>query len=35
MPAGFRLLKRKRSVDAAWAEKFRTLPVANVSDSKA
>src|SRR5262245_2958649 len=33
MPAGLRVLKRKRSVDAAWAEKFRTLPVANVSDS--
>lgn len=33
MPAGFRVLKRKRKVDAAWADKFRQLPVANVSDS--
>ena len=33
MPAGFRVLKRKRKVDAAWAEKFRRIPVANVSDS--
>src|SRR5919109_193865 len=33
MPAGFRVLKRRRKVDAAWAEKFRQIPVANVSDS--
>src|SRR5688500_7190940 len=33
MPAGFRVLKRKRRVDAAWADKFRQLPVANISDS--
>jgi regulator of RNase E activity RraA len=35
MPAGFRVLKRKRKVDAAWVEKFRRIPVANVSDSMA
>jgi RraA family protein len=33
MAAGFRVLKRKRKVDSGWAEKFRQLPVANVSDS--
>jgi regulator of RNase E activity RraA len=33
MPAGFRVLKRKRKVDPAWVEKFRRIPVANVSDS--
>jgi len=33
MPAGFRVLKRKRQVDAAWVEKFRAIPVANISDS--
>jgi RraA family protein len=33
MPAGFRVLKRKRKVDAGWADKFRAIPVANVSDS--
>jgi RraA family protein len=33
MPAGFRVLKRKRAVDAAWADKFRRIPVANISDS--
>ena len=33
MPAGFRVLKRRRQVDAAWAEKFRAIPVANISDS--
>jgi RraA family protein len=33
MAVGFRVLKRKRKVDAAWTEKFRRLPVANVSDS--
>lgn len=29
---GFRVCKRKQSVSADWVEKFRTLPVANVSD---
>src|ERR687896_1154495 len=33
MPVGFRVLQRKRKVDAAWVEKFRRIPVANVSDS--
>jgi len=33
MPAGFRVLKRKRKVDSIWCDKFRTIPVANVSDS--
>ena len=33
MPAGFRVLKRRRRVDAAAVEKFRALPVANISDS--
>jgi RraA family protein len=33
MPAGFRVLKRKRQVEAAWVDKFRAIPVANVSDS--
>ena len=33
MPAGFRVLKRKRKVEAGWVEKFRRIPVANVSDS--
>ena len=33
MPAGFRVLKRRRQVDSAWVEKFRAIPVANVSDS--
>jgi regulator of RNase E activity RraA len=33
MAVGFRVLKRSRKVDAAWAEKFRRLPAANVSDS--
>jgi regulator of RNase E activity RraA len=29
---GFRVCKRERKVDSGWVEKFRTLPVANVSD---
>ncbi|KXG87335.1 RraA family protein [Agrobacterium bohemicum] len=29
---GFRVCKRKQAVSADWVEKFRTLPVANVSD---
>lgn len=29
---GFRVCKRKQSVDAEWVSKFKTLPVANVSD---
>ncbi|WP_160000049.1 RraA family protein [Roseomonas sp. 18066] len=32
MPIGFRILPRARQVDAATAERFRTLPVANISD---
>lgn len=32
MPIGFRILPRRRRVDAAVAERFRALPVANVSD---
>lgn len=30
---GFRILKRRRQVDAGLVERFRTVPVANVSDS--
>jgi RraA family protein len=30
---GFRILKRRRQVEAGLVERFRTLPVANVSDS--
>jgi RraA family protein len=30
---GFAIWKRRRKVDASWVEKFRDLPVANVSDS--
>jgi RraA family protein len=33
MAVGFRVLKRRRKVDAQWSEKYRNLPVANVSDS--
>ncbi|MBV1866640.1 MAG: RraA family protein [Marinosulfonomonas sp.] len=33
MTVGFRVLNRKRCVDLQWLEKFRDLPVANVSDS--
>lgn len=29
---GFRVCKRKQSVSAEWVDKFRSLPVANVSD---
>ena len=32
MPVGFRILKRRRKVDAAMVEKFRSIPVANISD---
>ena len=32
MPIGFQVLKRRRQVDAALVEKFRPLPVANISD---
>lgn len=32
MTLGFRVLKRKRKVDAGWVEKFRSIPVANISD---
>lgn len=34
MPAGFRVLKLRRTVDAAWVDKFRRIPVANISDSR-
>ena len=30
---GFRILKRRRQVEAGLVERFRTLPVANISDS--
>ncbi|HEV7260393.1 MAG TPA: RraA family protein [Bosea sp. (in: a-proteobacteria)] len=30
---GFRILKRRRQVEASLVERFRTLPVANISDS--
>lgn len=33
MPVGFRVLQHKHKVDAAWVEKFRSIPVANISDS--
>lgn len=33
MSTGFQVFKRKRQVDPALAEKFRMLPVANISDS--
>lgn len=33
MTIGFRVLNRTRKVDATWVEKYRNLPVANVSDS--
>ena len=33
MTIGFRILERKRQVSAEWADKYRALPVANVSDS--
>ena len=33
MPAGFRILPRTRAVDPAIVERFKPLPVANVSDS--
>lgn len=33
MPAGFRVLKRRRKVDATVVDKFRRIPVANISDS--
>jgi RraA family protein len=32
MSIGFRIMKRRRKVDAALAERYRALPVANVSD---
>ena len=32
MPIGFRVLRRRRKVDAAMVEKFREIPVANISD---
>ena len=33
MPTGFQVLQRKQKVAAALAEKFRGIPVANISDS--
>lgn len=32
MTLGFRVCKRKRKVDASWVEKFKSIPVANISD---
>ncbi|NVZ52585.1 RraA family protein [Pseudomonas sp. B6002] len=33
MSIGFRVLKQQRKVAAEWVERYRTVPVANVSDS--
>ncbi|AIR90958.1 RraA family protein [Pseudomonas cremoricolorata] len=33
MSIGFRVLQRARKVDAEWVERYREVPVANVSDS--
>ena len=33
MPIGFRILARKRAIAPALIERFRILPVANVSDN--
>ncbi|AHG40142.1 hypothetical protein N018_07745 [Pseudomonas syringae CC1557] len=33
MSIGFRVLAQKRKVDAEWVERYRTVPVANISDS--
>ena len=33
MPIGFRIARRRRKVDPALVERFRSIPVANVSDS--
>ena len=33
MPVGFRVFKRRRKVDAGMVDKFRRIPVANISDS--
>ena len=33
MPIGFRIARRRRKVDAALVERFRSLPAANVGDS--
>lgn len=35
MSIGFRVLQRRRKVDAAMVEKFREIPVANISDEMA
>jgi regulator of RNase E activity RraA len=32
MSIGFKVLKRRRAVGAEWIEKFKSLPVANISD---
>ena len=33
MPMGFRIVRRRRKVDAKIVERFRSLPVANVGNS--
>jgi RraA family protein len=33
MSIGFRVLKQQRKVDAEWVERYRAVPVANISDS--
>lgn len=33
MPIGFRVLKQHRKVAAEWVERYRAVPVANISDS--
>ncbi|WP_028602914.1 RraA family protein [Ottowia thiooxydans] len=33
MQAGFQVLKRRSAVDLKWVEKFKGIPVANISDS--
>ncbi|RDS87206.1 RraA family protein [Pseudomonas fluorescens] len=33
MSIGFRVLKQQRKVAAEWVERYRTMPVANISDS--
>jgi hypothetical protein len=33
MSIGFRVLAQQRKVDAEWVERYRAVPVANISDS--
>ena len=33
MTLGFKVLQRKRAISAEWIEKYKTIPVANISDS--